>query len=268
MTATGGVDVRDVSGKARLMSAHLALRSGNPALTAGTFEVPRSTTADDRMTVSGTVNKTGLALVILLATATYTWSLGPQHPSIGIFIMGGFIAGLVTAIATVFKKTWAPFTTPIYAGAEGLALGGISVMFEARYPGIASQAIFLTFGTLGALLAAYRSGLIRATENFKLGVVAATGGIALIYVLSFVLGFFGVSIPLIHSSGTFGILFSVAVVIIAALNLVLDFDFIEEGAERGVPKFMEWYAAFGLLVTLVWLYLEILRLLAKLRGRR
>ena len=141
-------------------------------------------------------------------------------------------------------------------------------MFEASYPGIVSQAVFLTFGTLGALLAAYRSGLIRATENFKLGVVAATGGIAVVYVISFVLGFFGITVPLIHSSGTFGILFSLFVVVVAALNLVLDFDFIEQGVERGSPKYMEWYAAFGLLVTLVWLYLEILRLLSKLQSRR
>ena len=130
-----------------------------------------------------------------------------------------------------------------------------------------SQAIFLTFGTLGGLLLAYRSGVIRATENFKLGVVAATGGIGLVYFLSFILGFFGINIPLIHSSGTFGILFSLFVVVIAALNLVLDFDFIEEGAERGAPQYMEWYGAFGLLVTLIWLYLEILRLLVKLRSR-
>nr|MDP9323819.1 Bax inhibitor-1/YccA family protein [Acidobacteriota bacterium] len=178
------------------------------------------------------------------------------------------IAGFIVAMVTVFKQSWAPYTTPVYAAVEGVALGGISVVFEARYPGIVSQAVFLTFGTLGALLLAYRSGLIKATENFKLGVVAATGGIALLYLLSFILGFFGVNVPLIHSSGTFGILFSMFVVVIAALNLVLDFDFIEKGAERGAPKYMEWYGAFGLLVTLVWLYLEILRLLAKLQDRR
>ena len=149
-----------------------------------------------------------------------------------------------------------------------MALGGISFLFEQSYPGIVAQAVFLTFGTLGALLLAYRSGLIRATENFKLGVFAATGGIGVVYLLSFVLGFFDINIPLIHSTGTFGILFSLFVVVIAALNLVLDFDFIEEGAERGAPKYMEWYGAFGLLVTLVWLYLEILRLLAKLQSRR
>ena len=250
------------------MNGHLSMRSGNPALTADTFASFPALAGDEAMTISGTVNKTGLSLIILLVAASYVWNLGPEDPSLGIFTLTGIIGGLLVAMATIFKQTWAPVTTPLYAGLEGLALGGISVVFEARYPGIVSQAVFLTFGTLGALLAAYRSGLIRATENFKLGVVAATGGIAFVYVLSFVLGIFGISIPLIHSSGTFGIFFSVFVVVIAALNLVLDFDFIEQGAERRAPKHMEWYGAFGLLVTLVWLYLEILRLLAKLQSRR
>ena len=249
------------------MSAHLALRSGNPALTADTFtSIPR-TSSENVMTIGGTVNKTALALAILFLAATYVWSQGVAGALPTGFIWGGFIGGFVVALVTVFKQTWAPYTTPLYAGLEGLALGGISFIFEQQYPGIVSQAIFLTFGTLGGLLLAYRSGVIRATENFKLGVVAATGGIGLVYFLSFILGFFGIDIPLIHSSGTFGILFSLFVVVIAALNLVLDFDFIEEGAERGAPKYMEWYGAFGLLVTLVWLYLEILRLLVKLRSR-
>jgi len=146
-------------------------------------------------------------------------------------------------------------------------LGGISVYFEKTYPGIVKQAISLTFGTLFSLLLAYKSRLIRATENFKLGVVAATGGIAVLYLISMVMGFFGARMPFIHESGPFGIGFSVFVVVIAALNLVLDFDFIENGAEAGAPKYMEWYGAFGLMVTLIWLYLEILRLLAKLRSR-
>ncbi len=249
------------------MSAHLALRSGNPALTADTFtSIPR-TSSENAMTISGTVNKTSLALAILFVAATYVWSQGAAGALPTGFIWGGFIGGFVVALVTVFKQTWAPYTTPLYAGLEGLALGGISFIFEQQYPGIVSQAIFLTFGTLGGLLLAYRSGVIRATENFKLGVVAATGGIGLVYFLSFILGFFGINIPLIHSSGTFGILFSLFVVVIAALNLVLDFDFIEEGAERGAPQYMEWYGAFGLLVTLIWLYLEILRLLVKLRSR-
>jgi uncharacterized YccA/Bax inhibitor family protein len=250
------------------MSAHLAMRSGNPALGADTFRLPRAATADDAMTIGGAVNKTTLALAILLVAASYTWNLGPDHPRVAVLTVAGVIGGLVMAIATVMRKEWAPYTTPAYAALEGLALGGISVGFESRYPGIVSQAVFLTFGTLAALLVAYRSGVIKATENFKLGVFAATGGIALVYLIGFVMSFFGAGIPLIHGSGTIGIVFSLVVVGIAALNLVLDFDFIEQGAERRVPKFMEWYAAFGLLVTLVWLYLELLRLLSKLQERR
>lgn len=250
------------------MATHLSMRSGNPALHGDTFARAPAMPGVETMTIAGTVNKTGLSLFILLITASYIWNRGAADPALPVWILGSVIGGFIVAIATVFKKTWAPITTPLYAALEGIALGGISVIFESQYPGIVSQAVFLTFGTLGALLVAYRSGLIKATENFKLGVVAATGGIALLYMLSFVLSFFGVSVPLIHSSGTWGILFSLFVVVIAALNLVLDFDFIETGAERGAPKYMEWYGAFGLLVTLVWLYLEILRLLAKLQNRR
>ncbi len=220
------------------------------------------------MTVRGTVNKTALALLLLFITASFVWNQATAGAPVGLWIGVGVVGGLITALITVFKRTWAPITTPAYAALEGLALGGISAMFEASYPGIVSQAVFLTFGTLGALLLAYRSGLIKATENFKLGIVAATGGIFFVYMIGFILSLFGSGIPLIHSSGTFGILFSVFVVVIAALNLVLDFDFIEEGAEQGAPKYMEWYAAFGLMVTLIWLYLEILRLLAKLQSRR
>ena len=249
------------------MSAHLALRSGNPALTADIFTRVPPMVGRETMTIGGTVNKTAMLLVILMVAATYTWSRGAAGDLPMGLVFGGVIAGFVVAMVTVFKQTWAPFTTPLYAALEGLALGGISFLFEQRFPGIVAQAVFLTFGTLGALLFAYRSGIIRATENFKLGVFAATGGIGIVYLLSFVLGFFGIGVPLIHSSGTFGILFSLFVVVIAALNLVLDFDFIEEGAERGAPKYMEWYGAFGLLVSLVWLYLEILRLLAKLQSR-
>jgi uncharacterized YccA/Bax inhibitor family protein len=249
------------------MSAHLAMRSGNPVLTADTFR-DRAGVAGDRMTIGGTVNKTFLSIVILLVGATWTWNLGVGDPRIGILTGVGVFGGFIVAMITAFKRTWAPVTTPVYAALEGLALGGISVTFEASYPGIVSQAVFLTVGTLLALLAAYRSGWIQATENFKLGVVAATGGIVLVYLMSFVLGFFGMNIPLIHGSGPIGIAFSGFVVCIAALNLVLDFDFIEAGAERGAPKYLEWYAAFGLLVTLVWLYLAILRLLAQLNERR
>ena len=170
------------------MAGHLTMRSGNPALTADTFAPLPAVAGDEAMTIGGTVNKTALSLVILLVTASYVWNRGAADPSLWTFTLIGVIGGLLVAMVTIFKQTWAPFTTPVYAGLEGLALGGISVVFETRYPGIVSQAVFLTFGTLGALLAAYRSGVIRATENFKLGVVAATGGIALLYVLSFILG--------------------------------------------------------------------------------
>ncbi len=250
------------------MNQHLALRSGNPALRAETFIKAGRATADPAMTIMGTVNKTALSLLLLLTTAIFTWNMPVGDPRQGGLMLVGIIGGLIVALITVFKKTAAPVTTPLYALLEGLALGGISKMFETQYPGIVNQAVFLTFGTLAALLLAYRSGLIKPTENFKLGIAAATGGVAFVYLISFIMGFFGMSVPLIHSSSKFGILFSLIVVGIAALNLVLDFDFIEEGAERGAPKYMEWYGAFGLLVTLIWLYLEILRLLAKLQSRR
>ena len=247
----------------------IAMRSANPALTADTFRgTTRAGFGEAGMTIQGTVNKTALSLLILMATASYTWNLGIADPRVPAFMGVGIIGGLVVAMVTIFKKEWAGTTTPMYAALEGLALGGISAAFEARYPGLVSQAVFLTFGTLAALLLAYRSGLIRATENFKLGIFAATGGIAVVYLINLVMGFFGSGIPMIHSSGTVGIVFSVVVVGVAALNLVLDFDFIEQGAERGAPKYMEWYGAFGLLVTLVWLYMEILRLLSKLQERR
>ena len=244
------------------------MRTGNPALNAKTFRVEYSDT--NAMTIGGTVNKTAILLLMLAMTAIWSWKKVMTLGDISVmmpWMFGGMIVGLIFAIITIFKKTAAPYTAPVYALAQGVFLGALSAMMEMSYPGIAFQAIALTFGTLFALLSAYKSGLIMATENFKLGVVAATGGIFLVYLASFVMGLFGVSMPYIHGSGPLGIGFSVFVIIIAALNLVLDFDFIEEGAKRGAPRYMEWYAAFGLLVTLVWLYIEILRLLAKLRSR-
>ena len=244
------------------MNGHIAFRSGNPSLNKNTFK-SFSVSAEQEMTLDGTVNKTGISLLILMFTATYTWN----SPSIGLMIMGG-IGGFIVGIITHFKRHLSGITVPIYAALEGLLLGGVSIMFEQLYPGIVSQAIFITFGILGSLLLAYKSGFIKPTENFKLGVTAATGGIAFIYLISWIMSFWGGSIPLIHSSSTFGIVFSIGVIIIAALNLVLDFDFIEQGVEMGAPKYMEWYGAFGLMVTLIWLYLEILRLLAKLNSQR
>lgn len=247
------------------------MRTANPALndkTFGDFGGYQTQERSDLMSLQGTVFKTGYLLVVLVAAGAFTWAKTYQDPG-GAYpwLIGGVIGGLIFGLITAFKPTAAPYTAPIYAAAEGLFLGAISALFEKAYPGIVVQAVGLTFGTLGALLVAYTSGLIKPTENFKLGIVAATGGIMLLYLASFVLGFFGIEIGFIHSSGPIGIGFSVVVVIIAALNLVLDFDFIENGVERGAPKHMEWYAAFGLLVTLVWLYIEILRLLAKLKDR-
>ncbi|MFN2376078.1 MAG: Bax inhibitor-1/YccA family protein [Candidatus Binatia bacterium] len=254
------------------------MRSANPTLGAETFRgAPRTTGAvGGVMTLQGTVNKTALSLLLLLLTASWTWSLGSPGPlqaegnpaAAMPWTMVGVIGGFIVAMVTIFKKEWAPVTAPAYALLEGLALGGISVAFEARYPGLVSQAVFLTFGTLGALLMAYRSGWIQVTDNLRLGIVAATGGIFLVYVVGFVMSFFGSGIPMIHDSGMVGIGFSLVVVGVAAMNLVLDFDFIEKGAEAGAPKYMEWYGAFGLMVTLVWLYIEILRLLSKLQERR
>ncbi len=242
-------------------------RTGNPALKAETFAPVVRERGAEAMTIEGTVNKTGLALLILVACAALQWNMAFGQGMFLPLIYLGLGGGLIVALVTVFKQTWAPVTTPLYAALEGLMLGGISLAFDARYPGIVMNAVGLTLGTLGALLLAYRSGLIRPSENFKLGIVAATGGIALVYLVSMGLSFFGKSMPYIHDSGPIGIGFSVVVIVLAALNLVLDFDFIERGAEVGAPKYMEWYAAFGLLVTLVWLYLEILRLLAKLQGK-
>ncbi len=252
------------------------LKTSNPAFTGTTYTGSATRVGyGESMTISGTVNKTGILLLCVLATAMWTWNqffangTGAEGASaVGGYVMVGAFGGFILAMVTIFKKEWAPVTAPLYALCEGLFLGALSATMEMRFPGIAIESVALTFGTCFALLAAYRSGMIRATEKFTMGVVAATGGIALVYFLSMILGFFHVQVPGIFGSGPVGILFSVAVVIVAALNLILDFAVIEEGAYRGLPKYMEWYSAFGLIVTLVWLYLEIIRLLSKLRDDR
>lgn len=244
------------------------MRSGNPALNAKTFERFGAYEDSATMTIEGTATKTALLLAIVVAGASITWNrFLAQDPLVMPLMIGGLIGGLVFALWTSFKPQHSPITASLYATGEGLFLGGISAMVDRAYPGIAIQAVGLTFGTLAGLLFAYRTGMIRATENFKLGIFAATSGICLLYMVGWILRMFGTGIPYIHEAGVVGIGFSLFVVVIAALNLVLDFDFIEQGAARGAPKYMEWYGAFGLLVTLVWLYLEILRLLAKLNSR-
>lgn len=244
------------------MSNHLSLRSGNPVLSKSTFSNTGS--ISEKMTINGTVNKTAISLLLLVGTGYLTFTT--INPGL---LIGCGIGGFIVAIITVFKKEWAPITVPIYAVLEGGLLGGVSFMYNSLYDGIVTNAIFLTVGILLSLLTAYRSGYIKATENFKLGVFAATGGIAIVYLINFIMSFFGSSMGVmqIDNASPMSIGFSAIVVIIAALNLVLDFDFIEEGAEQGLPKYMEWYGAFSLMVTLVWLYIEILRLLMKLRSR-
>jgi uncharacterized YccA/Bax inhibitor family protein len=220
------------------------------------------------MTVQGTTTRTLVLLFLAVVGAAWSWHVGAVRPeTVTGWIWGGLIGGLVFALATIFKKTWAPVTAPLYALAEGLCLGALSMLFNRMYPGIVPQAVGLTFGVMLAMLLAYKARVIRATEKFRTGVVAATGGICLVYFVSIVLNLFGTGVPYIHGAGIIGIGFSVFVVAIAALNLVLDFDLIERGAAAGAPKYMEWYGAFALMVTLVWLYLEILRLLAKLNRR-
>ena len=242
------------------------MRTSNPMMKESVFT--QTVTGAGTMTLQGAVNKTIALLALVVIGASYSWNLfynqGPE--AVQPWMIGGLVGGFVFAMITIFKASWAPKTAPVYAVLEGLALGGISAFFEARFPGIVIQAVGLTFGTLFALLFAYKARLIRATENFKLGVFAATGGIAVVYLISFVGRMFGWQMPVIHESGPMGILFSLFVVVVAALNLVLDFDFIERG-DGIAPRYMEGYAAFGLILTLVWLYLELLRLLSKLRER-
>jgi len=220
------------------------------------------------MTVQGAVVKTAVLVVILLVTAGYTWSRvveGPNTVSYGLLI-GGAIGGFITALVTIFIPRVSPFTAPVYAAPEGLVLGAVSAVFEAMYPGVVIQAVGLSVGVLAVMLLVYGTGIIRATERFKIGVAAATGAVCLVYLVGIVLSLFGARIPLIHESGVVGIGFSLVVVVIAALNLILDFDFLEQGAKQQAPKYMEWYGGFSLLVTLVWMYLEFLRLIAILRG--
>lgn len=240
-------------------------RSANPALNKNTFgSFGQTAVSGKTMTIEGTVNKAVILLGCVLLTSFYSWS----NPSAVVLMPVGIFGGLIFAFITIFKKKWAGITGPLYALCEGLFLGTISMYFESRYPGIVMNAVVLTFGTLITLLLAYRSRLIKVTENFRLGIVAATGGIFMLYMASFILRFFEVHMTFLHDSSLLSIGISFAVVIVAALNLVLDFDFIERGAEYGAPKYMEWYGAFGLMVTLIWLYIEMLHLLSKLRSRR
>lgn len=248
------------------------MQTSNPALQQDTFSrFGYGTSAADSMTMQGVVWKTAVLLLITIISAGWMWAQfaksGGNAAALSPWMIGSALAGLAIAVVTVFKPAWAPTTAPLYALVEGLFVGGLSAVMEASFPGIVIKATMLTFGTLFVMLGAYQSGLIKATDKLKMGIVAATGGIALVYIVSMVLGMFGVNVPYIYGGGVIGIGFSLFVIVIAALNFILDFDFIEQGTRRGVPKYMEWYAGFAMMVTLIWLYVEFLRLLSKLNSR-
>jgi uncharacterized YccA/Bax inhibitor family protein len=245
------------------------MNTDNPIFSEKIFRTEHST-AYGRMTIDGTINKAILLFLILLIPAAIIWH-NIELIIAGGYVMplmiGGIILGLVFALITIFKKEWAFITAPLYSIFEGLFLGTFSVLIEQMYPGIVIQAVALTFGTLLLMFFLFKSKIITVTEKFRTGIIVATGAIALVYLLSFILGLFGINMPYIHESGIIGIGFSLFVVGIAALNLVLDFDFIDRASKSHMPKYMEWIGAFGLMVTLIWLYIEILRLLTKLKNR-
>ena len=249
----------------------LNFKSGNPTLTEKLFQKSQVASMENTMTVRGTMNKFGFLFLMVMATAFYTWNAFMGGQSVTGLMIGGAIGGLIIAFIIIFKQTWAPFLAPAYALMEGLFVGGISAVMHAAFaekaPFLIMQAVALTFGTIIAMYFLYQFRIIQATERFKSIVITATMGIAIFYLIAFVLRFFNVNIPFLHEGSMFGILFSLVVVVIAALNLILDFDMIEQGSAHGAPKYMEWYGAFGLLVTVVWLYIEILRLLSKLNSR-
>jgi uncharacterized YccA/Bax inhibitor family protein len=247
------------------------MATANPAANDAVYQrAGRSEMLTAVMTIQGTVIKTAFLMVILVIAAAYTWSqalAGATNMSYGLLIAGS-IGGVITALVTIFFPRVSPITAPIYAALQGLFLGAISAVFETMYPRIVFDAVGLSIGVLAVMLFVYGTGIIRATQKFKIGLVAATGAIFLVYLVDLVVSFFGTRLPFIHEAGMVGIGFSLVVVVIAALNLILDFDFIEQGVRVQAPKYMEWYGGFSLLVTLVWMYLEILRLLGKMRGSR
>jgi uncharacterized YccA/Bax inhibitor family protein len=247
-----------------------AMKSANPVMTGKIYEKTGIVSAGAPvMTINGTLNKIGLMLLLVIGAAAYTWKIvmGENPGSAGTLAMVGAIGGFILAMITVFRPQSSAITAPIYAILEGLFLGAISAVINARYPGVAFQAVLLTIGTLFTMLFLYRSGYIRATPKFRRGVMMATGAVFFAYLISWIMGMFGMSIGFMHSNGPMGILISLAIIVVAALNLIMDFDFIEKGSQMGAPKYMEWYGAFGLMVTLIWLYIEFLRLLSRLAGR-
>lgn len=250
-------------------------KSSNPVFKERVFSKEYTSTSDV-MTVNGTINKTALMLLMVMAGALFTWNKffeaivvnpGAGYSVVLPWLAVGGIGGLITALITIFRPQSSGVSAPIYALFEGLLLGGLSALFESMYTGIVMRAVALTLAVFASMLFLYRSGIIKVNKKFIMGVFAATTGIALVYLVSFIGGFFGMNFSFLHGNSNFSIGFSLVVVAVAALNLVLDFSFIEKAANSGSPKYMEWYGAFGLMVTLIWLYLEILRLLSKLASR-
>ena len=247
------------------------MESSNPTLNEKTFGSARVGVGEPAMTIQGTVNKTFILLAMLVAAASWTWSKAFDPSSAGfvsVTFMGSMIVGLVLAIATSFKPKWSPVTAPLYAGCEGLLLGILSAYFESRYPGIVMQAVGLTFAVTLAMLLGYKAGFLQATPGLRKGLMIAMGGIMIFYAVIWIASMFGIHPPgFINGGGPLGIAFSLFVVGIASMSLILDFDIIESGSREGLEKYMEWYGAFALMVTLIWLYMEILRLLSKINRR-
>lgn len=249
-------------------------KSSNPILKEKAFAKQSAFSSTGTMTINGTIEKTGLLILILLVAASYTWGIffnsGDAENAIGTmggWLIGGALGGFVVAIALTFMPKYAAFLAPIYAILEGVFLGAISAIFESMYPGIVMNAVLGTFSTFLIMLFAYRTGLIKVTDKLRSIIVSATGAIAIMYFLSWIMGMFGMHMSFLHDSSMMSIGISLFVIVVAAFNLLLDFDFIERGSKAGAAKYMEWYGAFGLLVTLVWLYIEFLRLLSKIQGR-
>jgi uncharacterized YccA/Bax inhibitor family protein len=245
------------------------MRSSNPVMTGKIYEKAGIAVSGETMTINGTINKIGLMLLLVLAAASYTWNMvmGADPGGANTMAIIGAIGGFIMAMVTIFRPRSSGYTAPVYAILEGMFLGAISAVINARYPGVAFQAVLLTIGTLFSMLFLYRSGRIRATPKFRRGVMMATGAIFFAYLISWIMSMFGMPMGFMHSSGPLGIGINLVIIVVAALNLIMDFDFIERGAQAGAPKYMEWYGAFGLMVTLVWLYIEFLRLLSRFAGR-
>ncbi|MFC4231831.1 Bax inhibitor-1/YccA family protein [Parasediminibacterium paludis] len=250
-------------------------KSGNPTLTQKIFDKSYAHEAamQGTMSVRGTINKFGFLLLMIIGGASYTWHLNEslRQNEMYTFTMIGAFGGMICAFAIIFKNNWAQYIAPLYAVLEGLFIGGISAIFNETfsktYPGLVLQAVGLTFGVAIAMFLLYNFRVIKATEKFKSVIIAATLGIAIFYGLTMLLRLFNITIPFMYDGSLLGVGISLFVVAIAALNLILDFDMIEQGAEQGAPKYMEWYGAFGLMVTIVWLYIEILKLLSRFAKR-